>query len=447
MDPQFPQNKRHWPLSRKQTIIITAGIVLLIIIVALIASQSRQDNSDQVSQNVYNDRPGYDRQKLGESIADPFAVTFASNDKAITYKGNKVVQACNLLSTDDITKQDLLIKANTLPTPIARTYNDGVGKGSYEGKLFGSSLTTLGLGIDINSCHYVLESPDGVPAIGINVFQPFIISSSIIDQEIQQDYSSTASIEGLEVYKKKANSSSLPGSNKAEYIIRQQNSGAFYISIGLPNNQTSKEQAILEAAIKNFIREQSTPSGPKTLNYESPVFTKGFTRACDLIANNDIKTLSGKDAGPLLREGIASSIAVLTLNDEAKTSYVNIKNECSRATTGGRTTLGPGGGNFQLTVETTSYLSDGPAKKWIELQHETNPNNRANMELSQQVGDGGVAYTDVAGGQHVIFSKGRIVVDISIDQTFLAMANIRSLPSAADKLTPIAVSMSERVSN
>ncbi|HEU5121359.1 MAG TPA: hypothetical protein VFT59_00805 [Candidatus Saccharimonadales bacterium] len=442
MDPQISSPKKRWPLSRKMTIILAVSLIaILVITLVVILTSAKQDNGpSQNQQNTYYDRPGYDRSQLGGSIADPFAVRFEANSQSVEYRGSKVVQACNILTMDDITSQDILINANTLPTVISRTYNNGAGKGAYNQDLTSSSLTALGLGMDVNSCNYVLKAPEGVHTIGLNVFQPFAVSMNVVDQQLQEGYTQANPLEGLEVFKKQSDTS--PNERKTEYILRQQDKGAFYIAVELPNDKASKEQTILEAAAKNFIREQSNPSGPKTLKYDSPIYTKNFAHACELLSNDHIKSLSGKDASPLVREGIASSVAVLTASD--KTPYLNIINECI-ATTPRDNTMSLLSGELQLKVETTSFLLDLPAKEWVKAQLETNPNNRANMELTQSVGDASVAYTDANGGQHVIFSKGRIVVDVSVGSRSLSQAGIRDLASAAEKLTPIARSMADNV--
>jgi hypothetical protein len=442
MDPTFQPQSKKWPLSRKQTLFFGGGLVLLLIIIItaiLVALLGANKDTPQTSTPLRHERPGYDLNKLGSGTADPFAVKFMPNDTAVSHKNNKVVQACNVLTVDDVTKQGLFIKANTLSTPIARVINDGVGKGDYEQKISASSLSGLSLGADINSCTYVLESDDEAPTIVVNAFQPFTVSEKVIDDRLKT-YTASSSIEGLEVFTKQASAT-----DRTEYIVRQRGNGAFYLSLG--TSQADKKQALLAAAAKNFVREQSNPTGVSTLTYDSPVFPKSIARACELLTNDEVRTLSGRDAGPLARENIASSIGTLifsNFNDD--TPYPYITNECTRSTTGGGSGLsGDGLGNFSLGVETTSFLTTAPAKHAVKMQEQKGPNNRESLALKEQVGDGGVAYTSASGDFRIIFSKGRFVVELSLEQQSTRTAGVSNLAQAAEKLTPITKAMAERV--
>lgn len=450
MNPELQPGPKKWPLSPKKTLLLVAGAVALIIIVITIVLMVKGNGTQQPTdaQAVYHDRPGYDRNKLGDGVADPFAVTFTKTQTPVTYQSNKVIQACNLLRVEDITEQGMYLKANTLTTPISRAFNDGVGKAPYSDKLFASSLTGSSLGRDVNNCHYVLEAPDGTPSITINAFQPFATPIAAVNEAIERDFTPAESVEGLEVFTATSPASG-PGEDTTEYIVRQGNGEGFYLALALPSQDASKKSSLLRTAVKNFIREQKTPTGPSKVAYKSPIYPKSFVSACELITNEHVRTLSGRDAGPLAYEGIPTSIGILKFNTQNdKTPYPYISNECKRGTTGGGSGLGSDGpGDFDLTVETTSFLDATPAKLGIEAQRQKNPNNRENIPLSEQIGDGAVAYTDTSNGFHVIFYKGRIAVDISINQFAQRTSGITSLSSAAQKLTPIAKSMANKITD
>jgi hypothetical protein len=446
MNPELQPRPKKWPLSRNKTLLLIGAVVAIIIVIVtiVIATQNKSDTGTS-NQNIYYDRPGYDRDKLGSGTADPMAVKWANDGKVITSGSNKVIQACSLLGIDDITKEDLLFKTNTIPTPITRTFNDGVGKGGYNPKISSISLTSSEL--DINNCRYVLEG-ESAPNISMSVFQPFAVPSTPVDQELQRGYTASDSVEGLEVFTKKE-STSAGGNDTTEYIVVQRGKGAFYLSLGLSSGQADKKSALLSAAAKNFIREQKDPSGLDMPKYDSPTFPKSVTRACDLTTNEDVHALSGRDAGVLAHEGIATATSVLKFaNTEGAPQYVNVRNECTRGTTGGGSGLGSDGpGDVMLDTETTTFLSNEPAKNLVQAQKQPNPNNRENMELSEGVGDDGVAYVDISGGFHLIFSKGRTAVDVSFSQKSAQRIGVSDLSGAADKLTPIAKKMAGQVKN
>lgn len=453
MDPEFnplqPRPKK-WRLSRKQTWLLVGGIAALVVIIVVVILATRGNNTQQSSDQATSyDRPGYDRKKLGSAFADPFAIKFTPNSKAVEHKDNKVIQACNLLSIEDVTKQGLLIKANTLATPVTRTFNDGVGKAEYNQQLYASSLSGQsvgGFGADINNCHYVLQSNSGAPAITINMFQPFAVPMNLVNEEIQDNYTASSSIEGLEVFTKKA-AASPEGRDTTEYIVRKQDKGAFYLSLGLEASQAPKKQALLEAVSKNFNRELATPSGNSTLGYDSPIFTKSITHACDLLSNEHVRTLSGRDAGPLASEGIATSVGAIKFTSTGdQTMYLYIDNECTRSTTGGGSGLGSDGvGDLGLKVTATNFLANTPAQQAIAIQRQANPNNRENISVSEQIGDEAVGYADNSNGYHIVFSRGRIVVDVELSRASQRLAGVTSLQTAVQKLTPIAQEMAGRV--
>lgn len=448
MNPDMQPQAKKWPLSHKKTFLLVGGAVLFVILILVVVMtlKSGSDNQSNDAEATFYDRPGYDRTKLGTAFADPFAIKFSPNSKAVDYQGNKVIQACNVLTLDDLTEQGILVKANTIPTPVSRVVNDGIGKAEYPKTTYASSITGKSLGSDVNSCNYVLQHDNDVPMVLINTFQPFSVPDSVVDEEVKKNYMPSGTIEGLELFTKKSSGTNTLGQTEStEYIAIQRDKGAFYLMLELSEDQTAKKQALLETAAKNFVREQANPSGVATLEYDSPVFKKSVISACSLMSNQDIRSLSGRDAGPLAREGIAPSVASLTFPDN-QAQQLNVRNECTRSTVGGGSGLGSDGpGDLSLTTETTSFLNDEPAKKAIELSRQPNPNNKDNAELPSQVGDGGVGYTDVSGGHHIIFSKGRVVVDIKLDQRSQQIARANNLQAAVEKLAPIAQSMANKV--
>jgi hypothetical protein len=445
--PQPEQPKRG--LSKKLKLITIGAAVLVVgIILVVVATSSKDDsskNSGGKSGNVYYDRPGYDRSKLSDAIGDPAAVKMTNGSEAVKSGGDSVLQACNVLRTEDITKQGLLLGANTIPSVISRSYDDGVGKGGYA-KASSSSITSpVGLGMDVNGCNYVLES-ESLSRVSVNVLQPFAVPESVVNEELQRSFTASAPVQGLEVFTSKPRTKTTSGdSPSSNYFVRAPGKASFFLSIQLPSDKESKKQALLEAAAQNFIRELNAPSAPQKVGYESPVFGKTFTRACDIVTNEDVRAISGRDAGALAREGIASSVGVLHFNAGDNTRYNYISSECTRATVGGGLSLA-GGGEVSLKVETTSYLEDAPAKLWIEGQRHTNPANKANMPVSG-VADEAVAYADNVGDYHLIFRKGRTVINTQIDRTSQQRLGVRSLSAAAEKLTPISQAMAARVQN
>lgn len=447
MDPQQQPNlqkpAQRWPLSSRKTLILIIGVVVLIgaIITAIvIASQPSQKDRDNPA-SVYYDRPGYDRSKLSSSISDPAAVVMNPNKIATLYQNQPIIQACNLLTLGDIRNQDILLKPNSIPTPISRTINDGVGKAAYSQSSSSSLFSALSLGSDINNCSYILDGESSLH-ISINVFQPFTVAPSMIEQEIQSNYTAASAVEGVEVFTKKVLASD--EGRGSEYILRK-GATSFYLSLDLPNDKTAKAQTLIATAAKNLANEVAQPTGVSMVTYDSPPFPKSYVRACDLLTRDDIKSLTGQDAAPLAREGIATATGVTQYtNTKDKAYYVNVRNECTR-TAATSSPLGLGRAGVDVAIATTSYLTDIPAKYELQLQRITNPNNRAHMEVSEPIGNEAVAYTSVTGDGHVIFRKGRIVADIAVKKNSFQALGIRSLADVAETLAPTAQAMAGRI--
>jgi hypothetical protein len=441
--PIIPEKKSsRWPFSRKTTIIgsIVVAVILLfavfLIIDEIITSQSNKQAA--LPENVQYDRPGYDRSKLGTGVADPFAVKFTANNAPEKYQGKSIIQACNLLNTEEIKNQGFLIRAQPLTIPIARTYYDGVGKAAFDQDISSSSLTGLTLGSDVNNCTYVLEgSGDQVGTISINAFQPFTVPEATLLKEIGENYDAAQSTNGLETFKKRP--SDRDTDNRSEFVILKRGEGGFYTSLKLGSKQSSKEKSILNLIAKNFTEQLKKPTGMSILTYDTPTFTKSYVRACNLITNQDIRSLGERDAGPLVRENIASATGVVTFtNTEDRTPYVYIDNECIRTTVGGGSGLGGmGSGDYQLTVATTSFMSDAAAKHALDFE------KRMSKGEDVQIGDEGTSFQNVS-GQNIKFKKGRIIVEISLNDISMRTLRITG-DQAAQKLIPIAEAMVNRV--
>jgi hypothetical protein len=434
--PEQPVTPKRWPFSKKVTLLLGIGLLIIIAIIITIVDAVQRNGSEPQSNNqsLYVQRDGYPQT---DGVSDPAAVASKKVSQAVTKAGQAIIQACNLLSIEDLKSQGIPLQANTLPGAISRTFNDGEGK-AQSGEVRQSSLSSIGLSSDVNNCNYVLEATNSA-IIGINVLQPFLVSAALVNQEISESYTPAEAIEGVEVFKRQ-DKSGLGDSNAQDYILRV-NGTAAYITLGLPEQQQSKIAAVLSTIAKNFAQEVAQPSGISEIYYDSKPFTKDYTKACSLVTNQQIRDLSGKDASPLAKEAVATATGVLDFSKQGDDNrYVYVANECTR----GIITSGLSRG-IELTVETTSFLENKPAQNFIAVQRQTNPNNAERMDAPSKVGDEAVVYRDASGGAHIAFRKGRIIVDAALKQPAMQQLGITNLNAAAQKLTPIALDMATRV--
>lgn len=448
--PQFqpqpqPTPSQPWYRSKKALIIAVVVLVVLVVGIIAIAAMSNKKSS------LYTERPGYETNKMAPNISDPDALVFKENDAAVKYEGNAVVQACNILTLEDIEKEDMLLRASSLaasdPLPaISRTYVDGEGKGKFNQILLGDNFSlspqVLSLGHMINNCEYSLEAKQGSSTITVSVAQPFTISPQSTTADIKRYYKSAGTLEGMELFVRDTSKSSTAVKADTAYILRKGTS-SFYISLQLASEHQSKKQALLQKAAKQFGAELTSPRGNSIVSYDSPLFDKSYARACDLLTNDDIRQLTGKDALPLVYEKIASAVGrSVPAKGQVPPNDLHIQNECERQQqVEGEATL-----ETAVRAKSVSFKSAAPAGLWVETLQKFLKDEGKPSQAVSGIGDKAIAYADEDSYYHVLFQKGRIVVDVTLSDKYAKSTEpAKSLDVAVERLSPIVANMAERV--
>src|SRR5687768_11392328 len=168
MDPNYPsspvvndggfnnQPPTKKPFPKKLVFIGVGVLVLIIIIVALMMGGGNKKKSDDSASNgkdssTYITREGYEDEN--DAVGDAAAIFAKPTDRVINFAGQRVVQACTLLTLDDLKANGILLNANSFTGPVTRNVYDGRGN-QQTGNI--SEYTTRSSD-DINNCSYYLK--------------------------------------------------------------------------------------------------------------------------------------------------------------------------------------------------------------------------------------------------------------------------------------------------
>jgi hypothetical protein len=412
-----PDNKPRFSRKKLLVMAVIALLVIFGIAVALANGGKKDDGTNKPTGNVYYDRPGFERSKLGDAIGDPAPLITKSGAAAVSYKGSPVVQACNLLTVEELRKQGLQLSPNSL-TAFERTYFDGQSQGTLN--TFSSSLASMG---DTNDCTYPLDDDNGT--MSIDVYQPAYNQPSAITYELRQ-YTANGSVAGLARYERTFEDSTY-------YLLRDGDS-AIQIQLRKVSDKAVAEKLLSKVA-ENYTHEKGAPAGPVQFTYSSPVFNKTYLNGCSLITANDVTQLFDSEASPLVTERAATATGVTYYTQQKNpTYYSRIEHACVRqAVSDGFSD------RKSLTAETTSFTTDEAAK--LEMQSGRRLDADV-ISVSTKIGDD-VYFSNTTGNNpEMVIRKGRFVVNLSMyDQTKSRMTQ----RDQVQRLTPIAQSLVARI--
>jgi hypothetical protein len=275
-----------------------AALLVIIIVVAVIMMLTGKKSGDQTQSNdtsLYYNRAGYDRKKLNANIGDPLAIKFAANNEAQKLaSGTVVVQACALLTPDDLNKAGIKLFANNFGYPFMQNYLDKSGEAPFaaDPNHMPSPSETMG-------CVYGVDSGNML-SIGVN--QPFTATDGAGDQDISAlKFTKQADANGFQVYKR---THQLGDETNTEYVLRK--NGAT-IALTFPYTDETKLNSLTKTVMTNFDNLATKPQGVTQVSYDTPTFTQSFAKSCDLVNNADLKQITGTDMSPLVRSFWATS--------------------------------------------------------------------------------------------------------------------------------------------
>lgn len=405
--------------GRKKLFMIIAGIVLLIVavlvVMAMKGSSDKNTGNTQNDSSVYYDRPGFDREKLGDGIGDPAALVFKKTAAPINYQGTNVVQACSVFGPDDLRQTGLTWRPNSLTVAFERNYFDGQSNAAIR-----TTGALDGGGKESNRCNYTLESGDKGETLWIQVFQPPYSTVEALEYDISRKLDDAGTIGGLKAYKKVETTI-----DTATTILLRSGDSAVQIVTRISDSATVN--AVAERVAANFTRLLNAPDGPPSIEVSSPLMPEGAANACALLSANEIKTVFGKEASPLVTEAVATAIGVIKFTSEGK-RYNFAVHDCER-----RPVLSQGDiSSFNapsLKLEATTYRDEEGAKIDMEFHKAT---DKQVTQVNTEVGDE-VFYSSTTGSNEALtVRKGRYVLQFSNgDKQLSASQRIQQLSSVA----------------
>lgn len=420
MDPQTPEQPTASGNSHKKLFIIIAaavGVIILAVIGIVIAlNQQKPTSKSDISAYLY-DRPGYDRSKLGSGVADPSALTFDTFASVKTLPDDKpIVSACNVLTKENLTAEKVYLGTNPLPTVVHRTFIDGGGKAPVIPEEY-----TLPLDYEANMCNYLFDESRGM--VQVFVYQPPIVPTSVVERELARGYdkvSVSGDDAGVAFFK-----DSKDREGEASYMMQ---TGNMAVAVQFRLEDKAVITRLLQKASQNVAALSAKPKGDPVTNYDSPLFKKSFARACDLITNDSIKSLTGNDAGQYVNESLSNAIG-LKQSGENYTNY--IQNTCSRSNTGlGSGLIAGEAFNQKLNVTAISYTDENGAKNQMKYMAKD-----AAEKVDVKIGDEAFGYKDTAGQNTLLLRHGRFVVEVVLNRT---LQRGQAVSAMVEQLTPYA---------
>lgn len=403
------------------------------------------EGSQTPDENTIVERPGYEN--LANSIGDPAPLVQKSGGKAITYQGEPMLQACEMLTLADLQEAGFLLDPNPLAGGIMRSYFDGKGEAAFSSP----SEWSLPMFDESNQCSYGLytEQKESAPNEGevenaidtgseardpggkfilVTVYQPPYVSGNAVQYVLDRRYKKDSESDGVTIYTEKENRSGQIRS----FLVGDRVAVEIAFKLGLEGE--SAKEAFIQTVAKRMGEAVANPSGPPQFEYDSPTFTKAYGNGCKWTGNDEMRSLFGVDATPLVTERVGTAVGVITFTRSGDdTLYNYIDHSCSRYSSGGISE------RKSLNIHTTTYESEKPAQLDFAFGKEM---TREAKPLDEAVGDETYFQEEIAGNKFLVFRKGRAVVKLSIhDKTNPDLSDAEKI----ERLVPVAQGIAEQM--
>lgn len=355
------------------------------------------------------------------------ALVLKPNEQAVEYKGEPVVQACDVITVDDLKKagQTLYPSDGLIPNGINRTHFNGEGKGEVDTSADYAILRS----IYQNECDYGIHRPErGIGGvINIKVYQPAYTNQKALTKEMEK-FKAIPDIEGIKAYHYQ-----LDEQDEYKDYLLQQGTITAHITTDIKDEKT--EKSLIQTAAKRLKQLEAKPMGPSQVEYKkSPNFSASYVNSCDYIGNDDFKNLFGVDAGPLVSEGISSTVGFVREDPPGQNIYHYMTHSCSYA-------LHEDQGNTQiLSIDTIAYEDEQKAASAFKMWKES-PLSDIEAEVPS-IGNGAYYTYSEDGIWDLVFRVGRVEVHMSF---YDEVQKPSTHEERIESLTPIAQTVMERM--
>lgn len=277
-------------------------------------SRSVESESDPLSMH----RPGYPPN--GPGIGDPAALmSEPGSADPVSYRGVPVVQACDLVTPEDLgAAAGLLLVPATATGLVQRNYLDGQGS---------TELPTADGGVhtESNTCHYVVGPDTDRASVTVHVHQTSYVDPDALARELRYDYRPSGSIGPVEVLQ--------PLRTMGEFAtpwLRYRDVSVQLILGPFPEQVTAR---FVEAIAARLPAVVARPGGPRRFGYRSPIFPVDYVNACEISAGEDFQAVFGIPPSPSVLEGVSPSVGRIEFTAVGGISANYVAHECRRHST------------------------------------------------------------------------------------------------------------------
>jgi hypothetical protein len=391
--PATPEPKKRWPFSGKVIIILVAVLVIVIVTIVFLVSSGGSKSGDSSDRStIYTQREGFG--DLDESIGDPMALISKASTKAAQYRGSAVVQPCALLSVSDIRGSGLKLTPALQPGAVNSNFLDGQSQQPIQPNMddFGFPFPD-----NTNNCTYYLTDGERVT---LTTYQDTYLSPVAVDREINRSFTAAPETSGVQTFQKKQ-----ADDEATTYLLRV--SGVTNVLELNTANEAAKDK-LLRALADHMKIAVNTPTPLQEYGYDSPIWSAGkVAKPCELFDAASVKTILGKEAGPIVNEKVGGVVGVIKSPiSTSATLYNYVSGECDRRTAEAYTS------NSNVIVRTDTYETEEGAKLILDYTRR-GKFTKDLQEISPTIGDESF-YADTASMEEaVVFRKGRVIVKMT----------------------------------
>ena len=331
---------------------------------------------------LVTERPGFP--PPGPAVGDPVALVSEPGGAAVTYRGTPVVQACDLVTLEDVAAVGLALLPGTATGLVQRNYLDGQGDADLP-------LEPRSLVADDNTCYYILGEANARTSINVQVHQPSYVGQQAIDNELRYRHRRIADAGGVQVFE--------PVRAMDGFIARWLRYRDVYVELVI--DSMPQTQALLAAVAERLPAVATNPTGPPRFGYRSPTFPVEYVNGCEISTAEDFRALFRIEPSPSVEEGLSPGIGRIRFDTGVEANYV--RHRCERHTP---ETFRDGS---SLVIEVTTFDSVDAAASQVAFDRRAG----GGIDTPTRLGDESMAGLHLD-REAIIFRAGMAVVAVTL---------------------------------
>lgn len=381
----------------------TRLLVLLVIVLGSAACAAVVDGSPRPVDVLVYERPGLP--PPGPAVGDGGGLVSRAGGRPVSYDGVPVVQACELLTPEDVAGLGLQVRSGTLTGMIRLSYLED-----------GGEIAPYPIGATApNVCSYSIAPDLGL--IDITVHQPAYSGAEALGRSLQWDFGPPVEMRGVQVHQRLRPFDDV----MAPWLRLDDVHVELYID--LPDDLARR---VLDHLLARLPAVAAAPAGPIAFAYDSPAMPLPHVDACAISDWSDAQDLAG-GAGPSaqVQEHLATGVGRIVYEGGLESNYVN--HWCRRQAAGDAPRPA------SLTVRTKTF--DDPAAPAASMAFTRGYYNAP--DTTRLIGEESLLIT-AEGATWVEFRRGPVVVEVEFftDDAEPSSEALLSAAAAIDVRTP-----------